>query len=101
MVFGVIYEYVERATGVSAYIGKTAGLYGHQKAVRTVHLRHMRGHDPIPFDFVLRDSEMAFVLRAIDMLTSETGCALQEVLKPLEKRRVRERKPKYNRVRFA
>ena len=48
MVFGVIYEYVDKATGESAYVGKASGLYGHKKTLRTVHLRHMQGHSPIP-----------------------------------------------------
>lgn len=101
MVFGLIYEYVERSTGASAYVGKTSGLYGREKTLQSVHRRHMRGHDPIPFDFILRESEQAFDLRVIDTLESARSCELQAVLKLMEKRRVREHHPRYNCVRFA
>jgi hypothetical protein len=100
MVFGVIYEYVDVATGSSAYIGKASGLYP-LRLSRVLHRRHMHGSCPVPFDFVLREDERAFSLRVIDVLESETGTALQAVLKPLEKTRVREKRPRYNCVRFA
>jgi hypothetical protein len=101
MVFGVIYEYAERATGQSAYIGKAVGLYGHRKTLQAVHRRHMRGLAPVPFDFLLRKDECAFDLSVIDVLESGTGSTLQAILKPMEKQRVRERCPRYNCVRFA
>lgn len=101
MVFGIIYEYVDAETGESAYVGKASGLYGREKTLQVVHRRHMTGHTPVPFDFLLRGDERAFVLRVVDRLESDTGTALQAVLKPLEKTRVRERQPRYNRVRFA
>lgn len=53
------------------------------------------------FDFVLRDDPALFSVRIIDRLMSETGADLQEVLKPLEKDRVRSRHPRYNRVYFT
>lgn len=100
MVFGIVYEYIERAMGMSMYIGKASGLYGYNKTLEIVHRRHMFGRDPVPFDFVLRENERVFYLQIVDRMESEVGYALQAMLKPVEKERIRERKPHYNCVRM-
>lgn len=101
MVFGIIYEYVEKSTGQSAYMGKASSLYSHNKALEAAHRRHLGYGDSVPFDYVLRENESVFSLRIIDALISETGVGLQGVLKPLEKARARKRHPKYNHIRFV
>ena len=100
MIFGIIYEYREISTGLSAYIGKASGLYGIARTLQTAHRRHLRGHDPVPFDFLLRDDPKGFKLSVIDALTAPTSSAMQVILKPLEKDRVRTRQPRHNCVRF-
>lgn len=101
MMFGIIYEYCDAMTGKSAYIGKAAGLYGHAKTLEVVHRRHLTGRTPVPFDFILRAGEQEFSLRVIDAVIAGTAAALQVVLKPLEKARVRERHPSANHVKFT
>jgi hypothetical protein len=99
MMSGIIYEYVERLTNTSAYIGKASGFYSPKKTLENAHRRHMRGRSPVPFDFMLRQNEQAFELRILDILESETGCTLQEMIKHIEKEMIHERKPQYNCVR--
>lgn len=96
MMFGIIYEYVERSTGLSAYVGKAAGLYGTWKTLKVAHLRHMRGHDPVPFDFLLRENEPGFDLHIVDAVTSATSGSLQAALKPMEHARIGMLRPRYN-----
>jgi hypothetical protein len=101
MLYGIIYEYVDTRTGDSAYVGKSSSMYGFAHALKTAHRRHLRGRDPIPFDYVLRDDSTVFSLDILDRLTADRVPALQVVLKPLEKARVRTRRPRYNHVRFV
>ena len=101
MIYGIIYEYVDIFTGLSAYIGKSSSLYGMKGALRAAHRRHLRGHDPVPFDFLLRDDSKRFSLSILDELTAPTSPLMQQILKPLEKERVRSHRPTYNCVRFV
>ena len=98
--FGIIYEYCDIRTGKSAYVGKAAGYSGHTKALEKVHKRHLTAPTPVPFDLILRADERAFTLRIIDTITANTTVELQEILKPLEKVRIREHRPTHNHVRF-
>lgn len=100
MVYGIIYQYWETSTNSSAYIGKACGLWGIDKTLEVAHRRHLSGHDPVPFDFLLRDDIAGFSLSVLDELEASTSGDLQRILKPLEKQRVRTIKPRYNRVRF-
>jgi len=98
--YGIIYEYMNTETGESAYIGKSTSLHSHTHALKIAHRRHLIGPDPVPFDFILRDCPSMFFIATIDRLVASTGANLQEVLKPLEKDRIRTHKPQYNQVRF-
>ena len=97
MVCGIIYEY-EDLFG-SAYVGKAQGLYNGARTLKAVHRRHLRGHDPVPFDIVLRTNESCFEVRIVDEIFEETAVRVQAVLKGLEKRRIAELNPRYNVVR--
>ena len=99
--YGIIYEYIDSEDGESAYIGKSTDLWSHAHALKAVHRRHLVGTYPVPFDFVLRDNPSMFILHILDRLVADTGASLQEVLKPLEKDRIRSHNPKYNRVKFS
>jgi hypothetical protein len=99
--YGIIYEYMNAETGESAYVGKSMSLQSHAHALKVAHRRHLIGNDPVPFDFVLRDNPTMFFIHTVDRVIADTGTALQKVLKPLEKDRVRSLRPEYNRVRFV
>lgn len=101
MIFGIIYEYVEIASGRSAYVGKAASLYGYQRALIVVNRRHLRYIDSVPFDLLLRADPGKFQLHVLAYRSASTGSALQAILKPLEKTYVRARHPIHNRIRYA
>ena len=101
MNFGIIYEFVDIRSGLSAYVGKSFSLYGFETALVAAHRRHLVYAKPSAFDAELRNDSTRFSVHILDRLTDSTGVLLQSRLKRLEKTRVRMRQPRYKCVRFA